>query len=571
MKLAEALLASRQPVASGSLPHRIWLSCGFTSLHFKTYLAAHGRRRFPDAGFTVAEGLFGDLYGNLERAREDDSEGAVVVVEWSDLDPRLGLRHSGGMTPGVAADTIVQVRRMLVRLGESLRRLAEEKPVVVAGPNLALPPLGHTVPAQLGGWEAELVALVAAAQAEWTGLNGVKTVSPAYLAEVSPPFARRDVRMDLATGFPYSLEHADAMAMALIAVLYPAAQKKGIITDLDNTLWRGILGEDGPDGVAWSLAGQAQAHGLYQQFLAALAERGVLIGVASKNDADAVDGMFRRTDLLMPGAAVFPVEANWGPKSESVARILAAWNIHAADVVFIDDSPMELAEVSARFPEMETIAFPANDVASVWRLLFALQERFGKPRVGDEDRIRTASLRASAGMQPAAAADMHTFLAEAGGKLMIDWRLDAGDVRALELVNKTNQFNLNGRRYSDGEWRALLSTPGAFLQVVSYQDRFGPLGKIAVAAGVSVGGTARVDVWVLSCRAFSRRIEHHMADRLFARLGIGGLRLSFQLTERNGPMAEFMAEFAREGQVIRERFNEVRPPLPHEIEEIGHD
>lgn len=567
MKLAEALLASRQPVASGFTAHRVWLSCGFTTLHFKTYLAAHGRRRFADAGITVSDGLFGDLCGNLERAVEDGSESAVVVVEWSDLDPRLGLRHAGGMGPAVAVDTVAQVRRMLARLRGLLLRLGERKPVVVAGPTLPLPPLGHTAPAQMGSWEAELMALAAAAQAEWTGLDGVRTVSPAYLDELSPSALRRDVRMDLATGFPYSLEHANALAAALIAVLYPPAPKKGIITDLDHTLWRGILGEDGPDGVSWSLAGHAQAHGLYQQFLAALAERGVLIGVASKNDADAVDSMLRRPDLLLPGTAIFPVEANWGPKSESVARILAAWNIHASDVVFIDDSPMELAEVRARFPDMETIEFPAADVASVWRLLLGLRERYGKPRVGEEDRIRTASLRASAGMQEAAA-DMDTFLAEAGGKLAIDWRLDAGDARALELVNKTNQFNLNGRRYSEGEWRALLATPGAFLAVASYQDRFGPLGKIAVVAGVAGRGAATVAVWVMSCRAFSRRIEHHMMDRLLARLADLEVRLCYQPTDRNGSAAGFVAEFTEAGLVVRDRFHDICPPLPHEIEEI---
>ena len=101
--------------------------------------------------------------------------------------------------------------------------------------------------------------------------------------------------------------------------------------------------------------------------------------------------------------------------------------------------------------------------------------------------------------------------------------------------------------------------------------RFDVTDEAAVAAGVAEGGTARVDAWVLSCRAFSRRIEHHMTDRLFARLGIPELRLSFQPTERNGPAAEFVAKFAGEGQVIRDRFREDRPPLPHEIEEIGYD
>lgn len=571
MKLADALLAARQPAADGVPARQIWLSCGFNALHLKTYLAAYGRQRFPESGVSVADGLFGDFFGNLERSRSSGAEGAVVVVEWSDLDPRLGLRHAGGMGLSVAADTVDEARRSLDRIRSLLAGVGAVMPVAIVGPTLPLPPLGHTYPAQMDRWEVELMSQVASAQREWVSLAGVRTVSSSYLSEISPPGTRRDVRMDLASGFPYTLEHAAALAGALIPVLYPSPPKKGLITDLDNTLWKGIIGEDGPDGVAWSLSGHAQHHGLYQQFLAALAERGVLIAIASKNDPDAVVRMLSHPELLLPNQSIFPVEANWGPKSESVGRILDAWNIHSSDVIFIDDSPLELAEVRTRFPEMEIMEFPASDGKAVWRLLLDLQHRFGKPRVGEEDRIRAASLRTAVSFAPTAdgTTDPSSFLAGVGGEITIDWRLDPADARALELVNKTNQFNLNGRRYSESDWSALLAAPGAFLQVVSYQDRFGPLGKIAVAAGRAEGGHGRVEAWVMSCRAFSRQIEHHMLDRLFARLGAGTLEFDLQNTGRNAPAANFLAQYAPGGIADRERFVQAAPVLPHKIEETN--
>ena len=164
---------------------------------------------------------------------------------------------------------------------------------------------------------------------------------------------------------------------------------------------------------------------------------------------------------------------------------------------------------------------------------------------------------------------MDSFLAEADGKLLFDWRVDPADARALELVNKTNQFNLNGRRYTEGEWRAMLCRAGAFRIVASYEDRFGRLGKIAVAAGLAAGGEARVETWVMSCRAFSRRIEHHLLDRLFSRLAVSRIAVEYRPTERNGPLRDFLAPLLEEGAISQSRFEALRPPLPHSSEEIG--
>src|SRR4029077_61081 len=100
---------------------------------------------------------------------------------------------------------------------------------------------------------------------------------------------------------------------------------------------------------------------LYQQMLVALSEAGVLIAVASKNDPEAVEEAFQRQDLILPRDRIYPMEIHWGPKSESVGRILRAWNVAADAVVFVDDSPMELAEVKATHPEIGALVFPAHD------------------------------------------------------------------------------------------------------------------------------------------------------------------------------------------------------------------
>jgi FkbH-like protein len=108
-------------------------------------------------------------------------------------------------------------------------------------------------------------------------------------------------------------------------------------------------------------------------------------------------------------------------------------------------------------------------------------------------------------------------------------------------VNKTNQFNLNGIRYTEAEWRQSLQNPGSFVAVVSYRDKFGPLGKIAVLRGERAVDRVRLDTWVMSCRAFSRRIEYQCLSQLFQRFEAQEIIFNFISTPKNGPMRDFLS------------------------------
>ena len=350
--------------------------------------------------------------------------------------------------------------------------------------------------------------------------------------------------------------------------------KKGLITDLDDTCWKGILGDDGPCAVRWDLAGRAQAHGLYQQFLQALADRGVLIAVASKNDFTLVQEVFSRPDIRLRPRSVFPIEACWSPKSQSVARILKTWNIGADAVVFVDDSLLELAEVQAAHAGIECLPFPKDDPAAVLHLLARLRELFGKDSLSPEDRLRSESLRSAAVLGDAArgGSTLEKLLQTACAKLRFRLGTGPGTARAFELVNKTNQFNLNGRRFREAEWQAYFRQPGAFLVTVSYEDKFGPLGEIAVVLGrVSNARSLQVDTWVMSCRAFSRRIEYRSLQYLFDKCQAAEAVLDFHETPRNGPVKDFLREFGTPVEsfgISRECFEARCPPLFHEVEDL---
>ncbi len=573
MKLIEALtLLKAASSADGAQPLSTFLACGFTPLHFQTLLQAHLQNRFPERRVQMAMGLYQDLAGSVERLADLELEAAVVVIEWADLDSRLGLRQLGGWSPALLPDVAQTVRDRLARVAGALKRASGRCAIAVALPSLPLPPIAHTVRWQRGTFELALHEAVASFAVAIGGLSLVRVLSSQAVETRSPPGQRFDVRMELEAGFPYSMGHADAVADLLSALVRPPAPKKGLITDLDGTLWKGILGEDGVANVGWDLDSHAQIHGLFQQLLRALAEQGVLIAVASKNDPSLVDLALSRSDLLIGKEHIYPIEAHWQAKSESTARILKAWNIGADSVVFVDDSSMELAEVKATFPEVEGLLFRGEDPNDAYALLGRLRDLFGKETIGVEDTLRLNTIRNSAALMddgPSGAAP-DSFLEHAEAVIELEFPRTPVS-RALELVNKTNQWNLNGRRQTDAAWRLAVERDEAFLMVASYRDKFGPLGKIAVLQGSrSSARTLTVDTWVMSCRAFARRIEHSCIRQLFDRFDVDQIVFDFVSTERNGPVRDFLRECLNDEPGVRPTlprtsFQERCPQLFHQI------
>jgi FkbH-like protein len=574
VKLIEALELIGRPGVTAAPELKIFLACGFTPLHLQTFLAAHLRERLPERRISVSAGLFGDLCGNIERLEGDTVDFLAVVVEWSDLDPRLGLRTLGGWRPPQLDDIVESARRTAARLERGLAETSSRVPGIVCMPTLPLPPMFSTRPAQAGSLEIQLHQVVTSLMANLSEQSNLRIASAQFLDEASSPADRYDVKSDVRSGFPYSVPHASALAQLLASLIQNRSAKKGLITDLDDTLWDGILGEDGVDGISWHLDRHSHLHGLYQQFLASLAGSGVLVGVASKNDPALVNQAFQRNDLLLSSNDVFPFETHWSRKSESVQRILQAWNVSPDAVVFIDDSPMEVAEVKAAFPELECIVFPKDDHGGLWNLLKHLRDVFGKALLTPEDSLRLTSIRDSSiwrDRSQSRQASPDEFLKAAEAHIAFDSSQLNGDNRALELINKTNQFNLNGRRFSESEWRNFFIDPTAFLLTASYKDKYGSLGKIAVILGKTGGHKLCVNGWVMSCRAFSRRIEHQCLKYLFEAFGVDEISFDYQTTPRNGPLQAFFAEFvdslpAAGVTLSRQQFAAKVRPLFHRVE-----
>lgn len=542
MNLQEALRVIRDSGSRPSDPLHVCLVCSFTPVHLATFLSAHliganGGRRVQ----CTTTG-YGSLVDGLRGADAQAVQAVAIVIQWTDLDPRLGLRRTGGWQRNVLDDICRGATQRLTDIYECVRRIAAQTRTVIALPCLPLPPAFPTPAWSLSPFEAQLRHAVAEFAVACAKLRMVAVLNEQWLETLVAGPERHDAKGEIAVDSPLRVTCTSALGKGLATLISPPPTLKGIITDLDDTVWRGIIGDAGVETVSWNLEGASQNHALYQQLLEALASDGVLLAVASKNDPDVAAAGLARPDLLVPGSRFFPVEASWSAKSDMVQRILAAWNVGEDAVLFVDDNPMEIAQVQSAFPSLKCLLFPARDHDQSVRLLSQIRDLFGKQEITEEDLLRSESIRRGGGSVPhtSSETDIEDFLAQMNATLDVHFGTDPSDARPLQLINKTNQFNMNGIRLGDSAWMKLVADPKAVILVASYTDKFGPLGKIAVAVGEVEGGTLRLEHWVLSCRAFARRIEYRMLDVLYRTLDVRAIEFGYNQTDKNKAFGHFL-------------------------------
>ena len=539
------------------------LTTSFTPLHLEVLLRAYVQQVFPDRVVHTVTAPYGDLAHGIDVSATEAATVGAVVVEWQDLDPRLGRRESATAPIATPDEIVDSARTRLARIESSLGRVGALRRTVVSLPTLPLTPAYASATGRVDALRAALDVVLAEFVAGCERLPGI------VLTRGVTGDALYDARNDAGAGHPYVQDHASRVARNVAALCFPAPAKKGVITDLDDTVWRGLVGEIGIDAVHWSLDGGSHLHAQYQQFLVSLAKRGVLIAIASKNDEAIVEKALARDDLLIRPEHYFPVVANWQPKSASVDRILKTWNIGASDVVFIDDSPVEVAEVERSHPGITGKVFPTRSAENLSQLLGELNELFWSESVSEEDSLRLESIRSSAAVDEFrdASAISEDFIASLEGTLVLDVAAGWAEQRALDLVNKTNQFNLNGRRFTAAEWREHCERADALNITAAYEDRFGRLGTISVLTGQTRDTTLVVDAWVLSCRAFTRGVEQQMLEWLLQEYD--SVEFEYVSTPRNGPMTEFLSTHAGDLNDPRPRVeasaDEARahPAFPH--------
>jgi FkbH-like protein len=294
------------------------------------------------------------------------------------------------------------------------------------------------------------------------------------------------------------------------------APKKVLALDLDNTLWGGVVADDGIEGIEiGDTSPRGEAFKAFQKYIASLKERGVLLAVASKNDhAKAAEVFQRHPEMILRLDDFVSFKANWEPKSENIRLMATELNLGLDSFVFVDDNPAEIEIVRQFVPEVETILLGPDPAEYVARLQDC---RLFEPRnITSEDVERTKQYRSETQRQALAATitDMNAYWEslEMEGEASEFTKLDVP--RLSQLINKSNQFNLTTRRRSEADLLALMEDPDVVGFSFRLKDRFGDHGLISIVIARKMGTTMTVDTWLMSCRVLKRQVEEEVLNEL---------------------------------------------------------
>lgn len=362
----------------------------------------------------------------------------------------------------------------------------------------------------------------------------------------------------------YAKEHLAAPLLAAYAreVAHLARSlcgmtRKALVLDLDNTLWDGILAEDGPEGIAAAGTLRGEAYGAFQKVVKQLGSQGVLLAVSSKNDEGPVLEVLRgHPDLVLREPDFVAVSAHWQPKDGSLARIAERVGIGADALVFADDSPAERAQVRRGLPEVAVVALDGEPALHVTRLL--RDGWFDTLRLTEEDRARTGQYRTEGERRELRerAGSHEDFLRE------LRIRVELGPPRAHEfarlaqLTQRTNQFNLTGLRMRPDELAA--AQDDRLLLAARSADRFGDNGLVGAVLGRYADDGLHLDNMWLSCRVLARGIEQACVCVLLTHArerGLPAVHARFSPTPRNTRVRDFypslgFAETAYDGEAV---------------------
>jgi FkbH-like protein len=333
--------------------------------------------------------------------------------------------------------------------------------------------------------------------------------------------ASRDDRAWFERRQPGAWDHLEDLAreVAFLARAIRSEPKKVLVLDLDNTLWGGVIAEEGIESI--EIGGptpRGQAFRAFQRYCLMLKERGVLLAVCSKNEESrAADPFLNHPEMVLRLEHFAAFKASWKPKGESLREIARALKLGLDSLVFVDDSPAEVEQVRQLVPEVTAICLGPEPHDHLGILQDA---RLFEPRkVTREDTTRTESYLQEARRQTsqngARSIDEYLQSLDMHGRFAEFTPFDLP--RIAQLINKTNQFNLTTRRKSEAEAKRIAGDPNHLAFTLRLSDRFGDYGLIAVVIGRITGRSCQIETWVMSCRVLQRQAEEETLSELVRR------------------------------------------------------
>lgn len=383
-------------------------------------------------------------------------------------------------------------------------------------------------------------------------LPGVAMVDSESLASQIGKDSWHDARYWYLAKQAVSLEALPSLAKHTAAVLASlmGLSRKVLVLDLDDTLWGGTIGDDGLENIVLG-PGTAEGEAFlgFQAYCKAMAERGIVLAVCSKNEPDIARLPFEKhPDMILSEEDFAVFVANWNPKSDNLRHIAEVLGLGLDALVFADDNPAEQESIRQLTPDVEVVQLsdPAGYVDSVARTLL-----FETVRLTDEDRQRSMQYKARAATATLAsrASSLEEFHRDLQMEAVVSPFDDLHLPRVVQLVMKTNQFNLTTRRHGDIRVKEFIEDPQAITMYVKLKDRLADHGLVSAVIGVVSNDILEVDTWVMSCRVIGRTLERtilaHLIDIARDRR-LSTIRGIYVPTERNRLVSDLYAQLGFE-------------------------
>jgi len=363
-----------------------------------------------------------------------------------------------------------------------------------------------------------------------------------------------DERKWLMARLPIAAGHLLHMAREWMRFIVPLSGRtsKVLVVDLDNTLWGGVIGEDGMSGIEVGAEYPGAAYQALHRALLDLSRKGILLAVCSKNNLDdAMEALEKHPGMLVRANHFAALRINWTDKAQNLREIAQELNVGIDALAFLDDNPFEREQVRAALPEVTVIDLPKNplEYASALRNCAALE----RLTLSSEDQQRTemyAAQKQRAGVEQnfQSKEDFFRFLEQ---EAELEPVSDLTLARVAQLTQKTNQFNLTTRRYTEPQLAEMAKQPEWHIFSIKVRDRFGDHGLVGVAIAHDEGEQCEVDTFLLSCRVIGRTVETallaHLAERA-AQRGRKRLMGWFLPTKKNAPARDFYPQHGFERQ-----------------------
>lgn len=488
-----------------------------------------------DFGRSLEQALDGS-----SRIRAAELDGVLLAFDYRDLH-----LDTASADPDAAAVNVENAFSYVRAVADNMRPSLSGPLLVQTIVPPAEPTYGGLDAAQLGSPYAMVQALNARI-VDWAGQNDCILVDTARLAATIGLGQWHDPVLWHSAKLPFAPRHIPLVADVIARTIAIARGKarKCLVLDLDNTIWGGVIGDDGLDGIA---IGQGSAEGeaflSVQRTALELRSRGIILAVSSKNtESVALEPFNSHPDMLLKQSHIAVFQANWQDKASNIKLIAERLNIGIDSLVFLDDNPFERELVRRELP---LVAVPelSSDPASYARTL-AWGGYFDTISISAEDRKRADYYQANAERSATlvSSTDLDSYLTSL--EMVCDIRAfnSVGRARIAQLTNKSNQFNLTTRRYTEPEIAAIETTANKFTMQVRLADKFGDNGMISVVVFDKQGDVWTNDTWLMSCRVLGRRVEEAVLAYVAAAAKAAGARTlvgTYFPTHKNQMVAEF--------------------------------